>query len=108
MQQWIGALLEVQSDRLGSFPTFLEPGGSVAARGPQPPALPARVRIINASVESLSIEAHGIGHAEDDHLAVLERNQTVIEVAGGHRHILAKSEGVVLIDPGIIAGLGAV
>src|SRR3981189_2302273 len=50
MRQRIGPQLEVHGDRLGSFAAFLEPGGSVTACGPQPPALPARVALIDPGV----------------------------------------------------------
>ena len=56
----------------------------------------------------LRVEAHRIGHAQHDPLAVLQREDAVVEVARGHRHVLAEAEGIVLIDPRVVARLGAV
>ena len=75
---------------------------------PQAAALPAGVRIVDAAIEALGIEAHRVGDAQHDHLAVLERDKAVVEVGGGHRNVLAEPERVVLIDPGVVARLGAV
>ncbi len=93
---------------LHAFAAFLEPRRAVAARGPQAPRLPAAVGIVDAAVEALGIEAERIRHPQRDHLAVLERDQPVVEVAGRHRHVVAEAEGVVLVDPGVVARLGAV
>src|SRR5687768_18235992 len=43
--------------------------------GPQAASLPARLRIIDAAVHPLCIEAERIGHANHDPLAVFEREQ---------------------------------
>ena len=94
--------------RFGSLAAFQQPRRAVAARCPQAAAFPAGVGIIDATVEPLGVEAHGVGHPQRDHLAVLERDQPVIEVAGRHGDVLAEPERVVLIDPAVIAGFGAV
>src|SRR5438034_5292 len=108
LRQRIGAQLEVYGDGLLAFTAFHEPRRPVAAGRPQPPALPAGVRVVDASVEPLGVEAQRVGDAQHDHLAVLERDQAVVEVAGRHRHVLAEPERVVLVDPGVVARLGAV
>src|SRR5712671_6807528 len=108
MRERIGAQLEVHNDWLASLSTFLEPWRPIAAGGPQSAALPAGVGIVDAAVESLGVEAHRIRHAQRHHLAVLERDQAIVEVSGGHRNIVAKPERVVLIDPAVVARLGAV
>src|SRR6516165_9482387 len=69
---------------------------------------PFGVRIVDASIQTLGVEAHRVGDAQHDHLAVLERSEAVIEVGGGHRDVLAKPESVVLIDPGVVARLSAI
>src|SRR5262245_31294630 len=104
----VGAQLEVHGDRLLALAALHEPRRTVSARGPEPPALPARIRIVDAAVEALRVEAERIGHAQQDHLAVLERDETVVQIRRRHRHVRAEAEGVVLIDPGIVARLGAV
>jgi hypothetical protein len=84
-----------------------QPGRAVAARAPQAAALLTRIRIVNAPVETLGLEAHGIRNAHKDHLAILQRHETVIEVGGRNRNVLAKPNRVVLIDPGVVARLDA-
>src|SRR6478736_2782240 len=98
----------MHGQRLGAFAAFLEPGRAVAAGRPQSAALPAGVGIIDASVKALGVEAQRVGQAQHDHFAVLERDQTVVEVAGRYRHVLAEPERIVLIHPGVVARLGAV
>src|SRR5258708_32955797 len=107
VRERVGSKLEMNDHRLASLAAFLEPRGSVAAAGPQSSALPAGIRVIDASIEAFGIEAQRIGHAQRHHLAVLERNQAVVEVAGRHRHVIAKPERVVLVNPAVVARLGA-
>src|SRR5215468_425225 len=74
---------------------------------PKPAALPTGVRIVDATVHPLRVEAEWIRNAEDDPLAVLEREQGLGRVAGVDRRVLAESQRVELIDPCEIARLGA-
>src|SRR5262245_17795022 len=108
MRERIRSDLPMRSQRFGALAALDEPRGPIAVGGPEAASLPACARIVDTSVEPLRIEAHRIGHAQHEHLAVLERDHAVVEVAGRDRHVLAKSERVVLIDPGVIARLGAV
>src|SRR5262245_43762784 len=108
VRERVGTKLEVYGYGLRAFPTFFQPRRAVAASGPQAAALPAIIGIVDAPVEAFGVEAHWIGHAQHDHLPILHRNQTIVQVAGGHRHVFAESERVVLIHPSIIARLGAV
>src|SRR5215510_13584647 len=70
-RQRIGTQLEVDDDRLLAFATFHEPRRSVATSRPQPPTLPAGVRIVDAPVKSLGVEAQRVGDAQHDHFTVL-------------------------------------
>src|SRR5262245_18402114 len=108
MRQRIRANLEVHGDGLRAFPTLFEPRRAVAARGPEAAALPARRGIVDAPIEALGVEAERVRDAQHDHLAVLERDQAVGEVAGRHRHVLVEAERVVLVDPRVVARLRAV
>src|SRR6202795_1118500 len=108
VRQRIGPKLNVHGARHGALAAFLEPGRAVAVRAPQPAAFPAAVRVVHPPIEALGIEAERIGNPDRDHLAVLQRHEAVTEIGGGHRDVLAKSGGVVLVDPGVIARLGAV
>src|SRR5947208_16136996 len=109
VRQRIGPQLEVRRERLRPFAALDQPRRAVAVCGPQPTALPARIRIVDAAVEALRIEAERIRNADRHHLAVLvQRHQAVHQVGGRHRNVVAKAEGVVLVDPRIVARLGAV
>src|SRR5262249_50734416 len=94
--------------RFAALPPFHQPWRPVAARGPQPATLPTRIGIVDAPIEPLGIKTQGIGNAQHDHRAVLERNQAIIEIASRHRHVLAEAKGIVLIDPGIVTRFRAV
>src|SRR5262245_59220738 len=105
--QWIGADLDMNGARARALAALHQPGRTVAARAPKAATLPAGVRVVDASIESFGIEAQGIWNAQKDHLAVLQRHETVVEVGGGNRNVLAKTNRVVLIDPGLVARLDA-
>src|SRR6266567_8036933 len=108
VRQRIGPKLDVHGARHRALAAFLEPGRAVAVRAPQPAAFPAGVRIVDTPIEALGIEAERIGNPDRDHLAILQRHEAVTEIGGGHRYVLAKPERVVLVDPSVIARLGAV
>src|SRR3954451_18787148 len=109
VRQRIGPQLEVRRERLRPFAALDQPRRAVAVCGPQPTALPARIRIVDAAVEALRIEAERIRNADRHHLAVLvQRHEAVHQVGGRHRNVVAEPEGVVLVDPRVVARLGAV
>src|SRR5262245_7511205 len=66
---------------------------------PQPLALPATIRIVDAAIHPLGVKAQRIGHAQVDELSVHEGEQRLVGVAGGDGHVLAQAERVELIDP---------
>src|SRR5205809_2745627 len=98
----------MHDDRLLALAAFHEPRRAIAARRPEPAALPPGLWIVDASVESLRVEAERIRDAHHDHLPVLETDQPVVEISGRHRHVFAEPERVVLIDPRVVARLRAV
>src|SRR5262245_59752736 len=108
VRERIGPDLEVDGEQLGALAAFAQPRRAVAAGAPQAAALPAAVGIVDAPVEPLGIEAERIRHAQRDHLTVLQCDQATHQVGGRHRDVLAEPERVVLVDPGVIARLGAV
>src|SRR5437868_1515001 len=73
---------------------------------PEAASLPAGVRIIDAAVEPLGVEAHRIWDTQNHPLSVLEGEQPLRLVAGADRNVLAEAERVELVDPGVIAPLG--
>ena len=99
----IGAHLEMHRHGRHAHAAFLVPWRAVAARRPQAAALPAGIRIVDAAIEALGVEAGRVRHLHDDHLAAGERDQAVIEIAGRDRDVVAEPERVVLVDPGVIA-----
>src|SRR5688572_33414882 len=94
--------------RLRALATLHQPRRPVAAGAPQPAALPAGVRIVDAPVEAFGAEAEGVGDPQYDHPAVLHRTEPVVEIRGGHRDVLAEAQRVVLVDPRVIARSAAV
>src|SRR3984885_15635143 len=108
MRQRVGADLDVDRHGGHARAAFLEPGGGVAFRRPQAPALPAGVRIVDAGIKSLGIEAERIRDAQRYHLAIDQRREAVALVRCRDRHVVAETDRVVLIDPGVVARLGAV
>src|SRR5262249_20263938 len=103
----VGPHLELHD--LGCIPlaAFHVEGRAVAGVRPHAAALPAAVGIIDPAIEALGPEAHRIGDDHVDHLAVLERDQPVVLIAGRNRPVLAGPERVVLVDPGVVRRLAA-
>src|SRR4029079_5356570 len=100
---------EMRRQRLRPFAAFDQPRRAIAIGGPQAAAPPAGVRVVAARVTAPGVEAERIGHADRNHLAVLvESDEAVHQVGGRHRDVVAKPESVVLVDPRVIARLGAV
>ena len=75
---------------------------AIARARPQGAPLPAGVRIVDAAFEPFGEEPHRIGYAQFNKLAVDQRVQRVRLVAGFERHIGAKAQNVVLVDPDVI------
>src|SRR5712691_4953878 len=80
---------------------------SGAVGRPESFALPASIRIVDAPIHPLGVEAHRIRNAKVHELPVHESQQRLVGVAGGDRHVLAEPERVVLIHPGVVARFGA-
>src|SRR6266536_3201510 len=103
----IGAKLESDNFRpvpLAALQVEHRPGG---IGRPQRLALPAGIGVVDAPIHPLGEIADRVGHAQHDELAIHQRQQRVIHVAGGDRHVLTQTERVELIDPGVIARLDA-
>src|SRR5262245_33419474 len=83
-------------------------GRSAGVGRPYTFALPARFRIIDAAVHTFGVEAHGIGDAKGDELFVHQHFQRISKIAGGERYVAIQLKDVVLINPSVIAGLGAI
>src|SRR5215469_5953071 len=107
VRQRIGANLNVHCERARALAKLVEPGRAVAAGTPQAPAFPAGIRIVDAPVQTLGVETHGIWDAQHHHLPVLEADEPVLEVGGGDRNVLAEPQRIVLVDPSVVARLGA-
>src|SRR3954463_16014135 len=107
IRQRIRPQLDMHGARAGAFAAFHQPGRAITARAPEAAALPAGIWIVDAAVEALGVVAHRIRDADHHHLAVLQGDEAVVQVRRRHRHVLAEPEGVVLVDPGVIARLGA-
>src|SRR4051812_43908661 len=108
LRQRIGPQLKMRGERPCALAAFNQPRRPIAVGRPQAAPLPAAVRIVDAAVEPFRVEPERIRHAQHDHPTIRIRNQSVVQVAGGQRHVAPESEGVVLIDPRVVARLGAV
>src|SRR5689334_8976723 len=108
VRQRIRPYLDVYGARTAAHAVLGEPWRAVAVGAPQAAALPAGIRVIDARVEPLGIETHRVGDAQRDHLAILERDEAVAQVGGRVRHVGAEADGVMLVDPGVVARLRAV
>ena len=87
---------------------FLMPRRSVTARGPHAAAFPASIRIVDAAIETLGVEAGWVRHLHGNHFAISESDQAVVEVARRDWNVIAKPERIMLVHPGVIARLRAV
>src|SRR5580704_17603141 len=106
-RQRVGAELEVVDLGPSALAAFHVERRAAAGGGPDPLALPAGPGIVDPPVHALDVEAERIGHAQGHELAVDQRQEPFGAVAGGDRHIGAETQRVELIDPGVIARLGA-
>src|ERR1700730_10851010 len=106
-RQRVRADLELIDLRRRSLAGLAMERRAVAVRRPERAALPAGVRIVDAAIDPLGEEAERIGDDHVDPLAVDERHQRLVAVAGGHRNVVAKAGRVLLVDPGVVARLGA-
>src|SRR5882724_3945390 len=106
-REWIGTELKLDDLARRPLAAFDVEGCSGGVGGPEPLAFPAGIRVVDAAVHPLGVEAHGVGDAKDDELSVHEGEEPLIGVPGADRHVPAQAEGVELIDPGVVARLGA-
>src|SRR5258708_17043176 len=99
----------LELDHLGpvSLAGFAMERRAVSVSRPDAAALPAPIRIVDTAVHPLGKEAERIRHPHIDPLAVHPRHQRLVGIAGSHRNVGAEAGRVELVDPGIIARLGA-
>src|SRR5262249_51363699 len=70
VRQRVRTHLNVNRNRRHAFAAFLEPRRPVPLRRPPTSAFPASLRIVDARIESLGIEAERVGDPQQYHLAV--------------------------------------
>src|SRR5438067_12316450 len=75
--QWIRTQLEVHHFARGPFACLHVKRRSRAHGGPESLTFPSSLRIIDAAVHPLRIEARRIRHAQHDPLAILQHEQTL-------------------------------
>src|SRR5467141_4781802 len=105
--QGVRANLELDHLGQGSLASFHVEWRPVPVGGPQTAAFPAGIRIVDAAVHPLGIEAERIRDTHVDPLAVHEGHERLVGVAGGHRYVGAETRGVELVDKGEVARFGA-
>ena len=105
--QRIRTNLEFDRLGLGSLAGFAMERSPVSIGRPDATALPAGVRIVDAAIHPLGEEAERIRNPHVHPLAVHPRHQRFVGVASGHRDIGAESGRIELVNPRIVARLGA-
>src|SRR3989442_7804033 len=101
----IGTKLELHDLARRPLAAFDMEGRSGAVGRPQSLALPASIRIVDAPVHPLGVEAEGIRDAKGDELPLHEGQQRLVGVAGGDGHVRTQAERIVLIDPDVIGSI---
>src|SRR5215831_1165151 len=92
---------------VGALAGLAVEGGAGTPGGPDSFAFPTGFGVVDAAIHALGEEAEGIGYAQDDELAVDEGDQGIGAVAGDDGRVASEAEGVELIDPIVIVGVGA-
>ena len=102
----VGAELDMEGYRKGALDAFLEPRRPVAVRHPSstPAPFPFGIGVVDEAVQARGTTAQRVGNAQHHQFAVLQRQRCVVFVAGRDRHVRPKPQGIVLIDPGVMAG----
>src|SRR3954454_15474923 len=108
MRQRVRPQLKVYGEWLHALAAFFQPWRAVAARRPEAAPFPAGFCVVDAAVETFGVKPERVGDAQDYHVAVFHRNQAVVQIAGRHRHVVAETEGVMLVDPRVVASLRAI
>jgi hypothetical protein len=103
----IGTQLKINDLARRSLPALGMERRSSAIGRPEPTFLPPTVRIIDAAVHALGVKAHRVGDAQNDELSVDQCQKGIVSVTSGDRDIGAEAESVELINPGVVARLGA-
>src|SRR3972149_1836842 len=81
-REGVGAELEFQDLARRPLAAFHVKGSTGAHRGPQSPALPAGIRIVDSSIHPFGVKTQWIGDAEDVPFSVLQGQQSFGGVAG--------------------------
>src|SRR5438034_9815632 len=107
-RQRVRSNLKVQKLPPGPLPPFDVPHEVRPVIRPDSTSFPAGVRIVDAAVEPARVEAEWIRDVQRDPLLRLriQDEQRIGVRSGGHRHVLAETERVVLIDPVVIMKFG--
>src|SRR5690554_3366746 len=90
-----------------TFAGFHVEKGAAAVGGPQTPAFPAGVGIVNATIQPLGIEAQRIGNSQTYKFTIIEGQQGAALVAGVDRCIGAQAQTVELVYPSIVTAFRA-
>src|SRR5260370_11734958 len=103
MCQRVRAKLEMQTLARRPFPALNVKRRSSRVGRPQPFAFPSRLWIVNPPIQSFSKESDGIRHSQHHPLAVLQRQQRILAIAGRDWHVLAQAKCFELIHPIVLA-----
>src|SRR5262245_14501722 len=106
-RQRIGTQLEFHDLRFASYAAFRMEHGARRISCPYAPPFPASAGVVDATIHAPVVEIERIGNPQVYELAVDEREQRRIQVAGCDGNILSEAHDAELVDPDEIARFGA-
>src|SRR5687767_11595159 len=106
-RQRIGAKLKFHHLTRGAFAAFHVKRRARADAGPKSPSFPAGGGIVDSPINPLRVEAQRVGNAKDHPFAILQGQETFGLVACIDRNVGSQTERIELVDPSVVARLGA-
>jgi hypothetical protein len=98
VSKWIGSNLEMDHFGVGPFSRLAVVRRAGTPCGPDSFSLPARFRIVEASVHPFGIEAHRIRYAQYRELPVHQGEQRIGRIARDDRRVLAQAVAALKFD----------
>src|SRR5262249_30366441 len=107
LRQWVGPNLEFHDFARGSFAAFCVEGRTCRVGRIDGLSFPAGVRIIDATVDTLTVEAHRVRYSQREELTVDECEQSFGFIAGRQRNVFPDAKHVEPIDKVVVRRIGA-
>lgn len=107
LRQRIRAYLEVHDERSILGASFHQPWRAVPFGDPQAAPLPAGVRVVDSTVEALTIKAERVQNPKGHETTIDKGVDSIEQITSRDRHVRAEPGRVVLVDPCVVARLDA-